>query len=395
MDEQVESFLAHYGKKGMKWGVINEDKPSKGVSKDVDAINKIKAKDPKAVAKAAAELNVFAEKNGGGSAAMRAKYGPDETPEVDDRNFYQRNKKAIHIGAGVVAVGLVAYGGYKVNDVRNTKAAAEIDKLVRAEEELFRKKRVSRDMWEQSPEGRAAIAKELAEGRVAGEFQRKSKLSNQQLLASYNEKKLKSLSGDFDENGLPDTPFSLKAGSIVKRISTKDEFSIRKNGFFASHDDDDVSRYKAILPTYWKQWGLNQDSGYVVNLKANKDVSAPSRREAFNIYKDMLTNDPEFRSTVDPRGYYKNDTPEYLARDTYRRMTESWIDDKNPSVSRYFGEVKKRGYNALVDENDAGKLAKNPMRYLDGSIFTLEPSNRLSAREIAETQISEAEKIKK
>lgn len=344
----TDDFLEHFGIKGMRWGHRKtEDSGSSSSSGGTAGVAKAKAVDPVELALAQSSLRGFAEKNGGGAAVMAAKYGPPGTKAlptgvdgkqvVADKSFYERNEKAIKIGGAVAVAGLLAYGGYKYQQ------SAGYNKAV---------------LWN-----------------------------------DYNNKSLHK-GKPVDVNSLSTTPLNLKAGTIVKRISTKDEKEIRPGGFFAAHDDEDVSRYKAILPTFWNQWGLDaKQGGYVVNYKAQKDIKAPSERAAYDMYAGLLKKDKSFLDEIDPFDSYKGDTAR-LARDTWKYHSASWADASAVSTNKFFAEAKSQGYNALIDSNDAGSLSKTPVRYLDGSMFTVEPSQRLTRDEIERTQISEAQKIR-
>lgn len=353
----------------MRWGVRNDDNGGSRRGSSSRAGGGKSANDKAAVEKAANALNAFAEKNGGGSAAMADKYGPGSNgpePPGDDRSFYQKHKTAIHVGAGAAVAGLAIYGGYKYSQsLQNNPSIAED---------------AARRLDRKPPTPEQLEAMRLANGRHA-------------LLADYDRMVQGRVSQPaVDPRTLPNDPVNIKAGSILRRVSTSDEDSVRSDGFFASHDEGDVERYKAILPTYWKKWGYDAKDGHVVNLRAERDVKAPSRREAYDIYEGMIRNDPSFRATLDPAGAYK-DRPERLAQETYRVMAGAWNRPDVPVVNSYLSEVKKRGYNALIDENDAGQLAKNPLRTLDGSMYTIQKSTPLSSREIAETQLREARKL--
>lgn len=389
MSDNVDDFLAHYGVKGMRWGVRRKD-PSGGSSSGTSSVSpmeaaaKAKSSAPKSstpapskkdAAAAAKVMHDFAESKGASPMEMAAKYGPASaqakypkrplnsglveppgppTPVVDDRNFYQRHKTAINTGAVVVGAGLAIYGANKYGSVRAQRA------------------------YDRNPtyENTMALAKRSKKG----------------LLKDYNDKAMAKQGSDIDPDKLGTTPVNLKAGSIVRRISTENESSVRPGGFYASFDDDDVNRYKAILPTYWKQWGMPNVNGYVVNLKANKDVKAPSAREAYDIYANLLKNNADYRSEIDPFNVFPD--VDALARKTYPAAAGAWINNDAPLTKMYFDEVKRRGYNALIDQNDAGSLSKTPMRFLDGSMFDLQPANPLTEKAIAEAQISEAAKVK-
>lgn len=380
----VDAFLAHAGVKGMKWGVRKDDNEGSGSSGSKDSAKGSMSADKRKALEAEAALLAYAKKKGVDPQVLKDKYGDVES-DVDNRSFYQRHKTAINVGAGVAVAGLVAYGGYKINE--NNKEAArklaeikELDKLASEEARRKMRERLAREHDAQDP---IAAGKRSAEEILA-------KQAKVNLLTNYNELAGKK-AGRVDPDSLDNSPVNLKAGSIMKRVSSNDESTIRPGGFYASFADDDVNRYKAILPTYWRQWGIHTNDGYVVNLRANKDVKAPSRREAFDIFERMLDNDPYLRRTFDPEERERDTRT--LASNSFARLAQGWADESNPSTKKYFDEVKKAGYNALVDENDAGALGTRPMRFLDGSMFSLEKADRLTAEDIKNQQIAEARKL--
>ncbi len=193
---------------------------------------------------------------------------------------------------------------------------------------------------------------------------------------------------------------NLSAGSIVKRISMTKETKINAGGFFAAYKPADVDRYKAVLPIYWKQWGSPQKDGFVVNLQAMTDVKAPSPRETFDMFQ-------EFISSSGPKGETRRSsiqelislipgapTPgtkvsdESFARQAFPAFSVLWNEEgsKLPVVSSFLDSVKGRGFNAIVDMNDAGSLAETPMRFLDGYLFNVAGHEVLSADNIRAAQ---------
>ncbi|QDH85247.1 hypothetical protein HWC49_gp16 [Gordonia phage Kenosha] len=382
--DEVRRFLEHAGVKGMKWGVRKDDDEGSDGGSGEKSVKGGASTDKQKAKEAEAALIAYAKKQGVDPKVLKEKYGVVEAEE-DNRSFYQKHKTAINVGAGVAVAGLVAYGGYKIN--ANNKEAARklaeakaLDKEAADEARRKMRERLGRDHDLDNPidSGKNAADQILA---------RNAKV---ELLTNYNER-VGRKAGAINPDNLDTSPVSLKSGSILKRVSTNDETFIRPGGFYASFAEDDVNRYKAILPTYWKQWGLNTKSGYVVNLKANGDVKAPSRREAYDIYERMLDSDKDFRRSVDPTGSI-SDTRK-LASSTYSTLAMGWANNDNPNVNKYFSEVKKAGYNALVDENDADALGTKPLRLLDGNMFSVEKSDRLSAEDITNQQITEARKL--
>lgn len=183
----------------------------------------------------------------------------------------------------------------------------------------------------------------------------------------------------------------LSAGSIVKRISTESETEIRPGGFFAAYKDEDVNRYKAVLPVYWKMWGIDKGTGgHVMSLKAKEAIKAPSEKETFEMFKEVLEKaDPaggKYRDMYDPNYIRtmlgkkpKAEMPtEELARKLLRSASANWNNNDEPLSKAFFEHVRSNGFNALIDMNDAGHLSSQPLRLLDGSMFDIAGSERLT-----------------
>ena len=51
----------------------------------------------------------------------------------------------------------------------------------------------------------------------------------------------------------------------------------------------------------------------------------------------------------------------------YQSFMKRLSNTENPEVKEFFEEVQRRGYNAVVDGNDAGTLSKNPLILLNPS----------------------------
>lgn len=174
-------------------------------------------------------------------------------------------------------------------------------------------------------------------------------------------------------------PLRLEPGSIVQRLSMTEETTIRDT-FFACHEEADVGRYKAILPTYWKQWGGGRNpSGFVVKLEAQKLITAPSERETLDIFKSVFDDKftlPGFKEPTTLRSYMqkhsgRNLDDDALAARYIHDFAGQWNDTNNVFTKAVFDKVKSLGYNAIPDLNDANNLANAPHIFLDGSAFKI------------------------
>lgn len=179
---------------------------------------------------------------------------------------------------------------------------------------------------------------------------------------------------------------SLPTGSIFPRISTVKE-SVRPDGFFSAFKPDDVDRYKAILPTFWESWGIGspEKGGFVNNYKSIVPVKAPSGEGTFHIFKDLIHNNPDFRVSL---GMTKEKAPDYADDNYIKRLlpfhSQDWKYSENSATKIFFSETQKRGFNALIDFNDAGGLSHTPLRIINGNDFKIDSHEPLNLRGMLE-----------
>lgn len=180
-----------------------------------------------------------------------------------------------------------------------------------------------------------------------------------------------------------DKGVDLPRGAILKRLSTVAETNVRNGGFYAAHRKEDVESYKALLPSFWEGWGVGspKTGGYLNHYQAGAAVKAPSGKESLGIFKSLIQSDDNFAGAVGRGSIFAKPLEDGAL--AARGWTESrskvefgahavkWAHKDDFTAAKYFDEVRRRGYNALIDFNDAGKLSKQPMRILDASIFKI------------------------
>jgi hypothetical protein len=395
--EEIDAFLQHHGVKGMHWGVrrnLEKSDNSSGSSGNTESsakdaasafspssikslnagIENLTDKD-KAVLKAAGASPFQAE-------AMRAKYGPDSSkPDDEKKGLSSAQKKLIIYGAiGLGVAGLVAYSAHAGN-------AKTLDSLVGGGFE----KEAAKSLLKEKPKDAKVLGGLLSSGmkRPAAEY----------LLASDKQKEHTALKGLTDEalSKFSHEDLSFEPGHVFKRVSTVAEDTIRPDGFFASHNDADTDRYKAVLPTYWKMWypANPPTSGFVNHLSSDQTIKVASEGTMYNIIKSQLdtpmgvggsARNKTLRQYLTAGSTKTYSSDDELVQDQYYQMIASFANSNSAVAQKLTKSFKAAGYHGIVDSNDAGSLSAQPVKILDGSIFKLVGNEKLSAQGISDAQ---------
>lgn len=363
-----EEFLAHYGVKGMRWGVRKEE--------ELVGRESGNGQDP-----TSDEIR---------SAQLEAKYGKGSLSGKDEKGLSDKQKKVLLVGggiiAGVAALGLGYYGLNKYSEyavgkqlLESKKAAfkARAPRFIPGVTDLpaFLKQYPH---LEHDPSRAFDLAKEVNDLIKSAEAGPLPFPESRGLLTHWDE------------------GVELAAGTVVQRFSTEIEDTIRPDGFFAAFEAADIKRYVAELPHWWGQWGLDWDEGHLTQIKSKKAIKAPSAKQSVQILADMISDNMDTFKSIIPQGVL--DLPPGAARDKaifgfalsdFQGFAVSWTNQAAralPNVREYFRRVRSAGYDALIDFNDSGQLARTPMRFLDGSLFDIIGNIRVSPEEIAEAR---------
>lgn len=157
---------------------------------------------------------------------------------------------------------------------------------------------------------------------------------------------------EIDLSSLSTKETTIPKGAKLYRMSTKSVEDYAKSGkrIYTSYLKSDARIYKETMPKQFSSWASRgiisgyDNKAYEHILRTKNDIKVPSKRTMAEIYMKVTGN-----TKVDDG--------------RYKRFMEGLVD--GPDADAFFKEVKKRGFNAVIDENDAGILSKMPLIILD------------------------------
>ena len=157
-----------------------------------------------------------------------------------------------------------------------------------------------------------------------------------------------------DLNSLSSDETILKKGTKLHRISSKsvEDYATEGKRIYVSYLNKDNRIYKEEMPKYLRRWGRDgiiSDDGkkaYEHVLKTKNDIRIPSKKAMAEMYMEAT------KSTDVDKGWYQ-------------RFMSNLNNHDNPEVKKFFELAKERGYNAVIDENDAGNFTKSPLILLN------------------------------
>ncbi len=167
--------------------------------------------------------------------------------------------------------------------------------------------------------------------------------------------------------------------SVIKRTTRNPDGDKLQENSFVSTNEADAARYRAILPASNRDGFVSKsyDQHYETTFKATQDLMSPSERTRVDGYITLMGK-KDIRLTtgevVDGREYVKRQglgdtinhmTNRQVALTYYGQLVSTQGIQNEPLNTAYFREMKQRGYNAIVDDNDRGILSARPLLVLD------------------------------
>lgn len=200
----------------------------------------------------------------------------------------------------------------------------------------------------------------------------------------------------FDEtwyNNLSSGKEYLDKGHDLSRVVRGVDRSALSGGFmYVSQLKSDHDMYTATIPAFTNGFNAGKKqyhSAYKVSLETKKKLSMPSPKERVDTFIETLQT-KDGKKWLAENGY-KGEIDELNAKQVglkYYQKFNKFAGNKDVKFNNvYFDTVKAKGYDAMIDDNDAGIWSKKPTIILNpkGSV-KITNVRQLSAAEINDAQ---------
>lgn len=157
-----------------------------------------------------------------------------------------------------------------------------------------------------------------------------------------------------DFNKLSDNTITLKKGTKFQRISSKslEEYTEKGRIAYASFTKKDNAIYMHDMPKNiekWRRYGIIKDGGnsaYKHVLTMNKDIKVASNKKVVEAYAEVTG---------------KSSVKSY----EFRNFIEGLVDRDKDDNKKFINKLIEMGYNAIIDDNDAGAYTTSPLILLN------------------------------
>lgn len=156
--------------------------------------------------------------------------------------------------------------------------------------------------------------------------------------------------------------------SNLYRITSKKNRNQTNNVTYVTTNKKDNETYKAILAPE----GKATDKRYQMDLKANRELVSPSLKTRIDTYVETLGQDipaPHLGTTVSGRSFVEDPGTRALSNldlglNTYQLFANHQVT-QSPIHTQYFENLRKKGYNAVIDDADKDIVTDTPVILLN------------------------------
>lgn len=193
----------------------------------------------------------------------------------------------------------------------------------------------------------------------------------------------------------------LRAGTKMQTLSaTKDLLDSPVHDFhYAAFKKADKTMYKAVWGKPLGMFGLpTGDNKFNLGSKIVKESKIASQKTARDIFKNLVSNDSDFRNAVKIKDVSKMSKRDW--KRAHLAFDSDLVNMHGSDVSKkYFEKLKSLGYSGVVDANDLrgsggkGLKTKAPVIMFDKSSYVKDSVvSKIADKDIAKAQFNVAAK---
>jgi hypothetical protein len=194
-------------------------------------------------------------------------------------------------------------------------------------------------------------------------------------------------------------PRPIKKGDTIYRVTSRENETFRDLTYVTTNKKDNEV-YKAIMPLGLLQRGgaKTYKTKYEAQYKALETLKSPSEKERIDAFTELFDT-PSIKTRTGKlitgremmkSGPYKKEAKtletQQLGLMFYKQFNDTAFV-KAPLNDAYFNNLRSKGYNSVIDDNDRGHLTKAPLIILnpDGSL------KQMSVRKLHPDEVTTAQ----
>ena len=198
---------------------------------------------------------------------------------------------------------------------------------------------------------------------------------------------------------------TFKSGEVIQNIGAYKDANFNDTPFFAAVNKSDKKLYEMNYPFEKREMaklkdGYNYEGIYNNQIKINEDVKRASVTNARKIFYEKMNKDPQFKKDVldtltktyyyDPEAVYDYLINGKKSKKLYDRFNQALATPEFQTAGihkKYYDEMKKHGYNAILDINDT-RYSGYKGRAKDPTIFFGNDKwNKISNKKLSDVEI--------
>ena len=196
---------------------------------------------------------------------------------------------------------------------------------------------------------------------------------------------------------------TFKSGHVIQNIGANKNATFQDTPFFAAVNNSDKKTYgmnyasekRSMAKGFAQEKGLDYDGIYNNQIKLTGTIKRASVRNAQKIFYEKMDKDPKFREevlgTLKKTDYWDNNAVTAYkngrhSRKFYDRFNQALATPQFQEAGlhkKYYDEMKKHGYNAILDINDTRysgyrTISKSPTIFFGNDKWDKISSRKLS-----------------